>query len=43
MKRQKKDVRKCTDKRRERLKVVYIKTKKKVNEEFGRKMNEDMN
>ena len=38
MKSQKKDVWKCTGKRRE---SVYI-GKKKVNEKFGRKMNEDV-
>ena len=42
MKRQNKDVWKCTEKRRERLKWVYIR-EKKVNEQFGRKMSEDMN
>ena len=42
MKRQNKDVWKRTEKRRERLKGVYI-SKNKVNERFGRKINEDVN
>ena len=45
MKRLKKDVWICTEKKKERLKGVYIgvKRKKEVNEQFRRKMNEDMN
>ena len=43
VKRQNKDVWKRTKKRREMLKCVYIRARKKVNEEFGRKMNEDVN
>ena len=43
MKKQKKDVWKHTKKRRERLKGVYIRAKKKANEQFERKMNEDVN
>ena len=42
MKRLRKDVWKHTKRRRERLKGV-IQRKKKVNEQFGRKMNEDAN
>ena len=43
MKRQKKDGWKFIMKKREKLKDVYIKAKKKVNEQFRRKMNENMN
>ena len=43
IKKQKKDVWKLTEKKRERLKGVYIRAKKKVNEQFERKMNEDEN
>ena len=43
MKRQKKEVWNLTEKKRERLKGIYIIAKKKVNEQFGRKMNEDAN
>ena len=43
MRRQKKDIWKCTEKRRETLKDVYIRAKKKVYEQFKRKMNEDVN
>ena len=42
MNKQKKDVWKLTEKIRKRLKGVY-KSKKEVNEEFGRKMNEEVN
>ena len=42
MKSQKKNVWKHTEKKRERLKGVYIRAKMKV-ERFGRKMNEDGN
>ena len=38
-----KDVWKHTDKRRERFKRCLIQSKKKVNKEFGRRMNEDNN
>ena len=43
MKRQKKDVWVLTEMKRERLKGVYIGEKKKVNEQFGRKMNKHVN
>ena len=43
MKRQKKDVWKPTEKKRERLKGAIIRAKNKVNEQFGRKMNKDVN
>ena len=44
MKKQEKDVWKRTEKKRERLKGVYIyESKKKANEQFERKMNEDVN
>ena len=43
MKMQKKGVLRFTKKKRERLKVVYIKAIRRVQEEFGRKMNENMN
>ena len=42
MKRQKKDVWKRTERRKE-VKSCIIQSKKKVNGQFGRKMNEDMN
>ena len=41
MKSQKKDVWKCTEKRK--VKRCKYRSKKKVNEQFGRKMNEDVN
>ena len=41
MKRQKKDVWKCTEKRK--VKRCIHQSKKKVNEQFGRKKNEDVN
>ena len=41
MKRQKKDVWKCTEKRK--VKKYIYQSKKKVNEQFGRKINEDVN
>ena len=41
MKRQKKDAWKCIEKRR--VKRCIYRSKKKVNEQFGRKMNEDEN
>ena len=41
MKRQRKDVWKLTEKKREWLKGVYIRTKRK--KKFERKMNEDIN
>ena len=40
MKRQKKDVWKRTEKKK--IKKCIYQTKKKVNEQFGRKMNEDV-
>ena len=43
IKKQKKDVWKLTEKKREGLKGVYIRAKRKVNEQFERKMNEDEN
>ena len=43
MKRQKNDVWKSIEKKRERLKGIYIRANKKVNEQFGRKTNEDVN
>ena len=43
MKRQTNDVWKLTEKTKERLKGVYIIAKKRVNEQFGRKINEDVN
>ena len=42
MKRQNKDVSKHTEKRRERLKGEYIRAKR-VNEQFGKKINDDVN
>ena len=43
MKRQKKDVWKFTERRRESFKRCIIQRKKKVNEQFGRNINEDVN
>ena len=43
MKMEKKDVWKLTMKKRERLKGVYIRAKMEVNEQFERKMNQDVN
>ena len=43
MKRQNKEIWKRTEKRRERLKGVYNTAKKKVNKQFGRNMNKDVN
>ena len=43
MKLQKKDVWKLIKKKTERLKGVYIRAKKEVNERFIRKMNQDVN
>ena len=43
IKKQKKDVWKCTERRRESFKRRIIQSKKKINEQFGRKMNEDVN
>ena len=40
---QKKDVWRLIERKRERLKVHIYKSKKKVNGEFGRKMNQDVN
>ena len=42
MKRHKKDVWKLTNKKQERLKCIY-QSKKKINAQFGRTMNEDVN
>ena len=42
MKRQKKDIWKRTEEKR-KVKMCIIESKNKVNEQFGRKMNEDMN
>ena len=41
--RQKKDVWKRIERRREMLKRCTTQSKKKVNEQFGKKMNEDVN
>ena len=43
MKRQKNDVWESIEKKRERLKGIYIRANKKVNEQFGRKTNKDVN
>ena len=42
MKRQKEDVWKCTEEKR-KVKRCVIRSKKKVNEQFGKKINEDVN
>ena len=42
MKRQKKDVWKCTEKKKNVKRCIY-QSKKKVNEQIGRKLNENVN